>query len=139
MTQRARARRWLATGLTGAVAPSVIAAVPVAGAAVAAEDTFALVGSLQSELGCAGDWQPECEATHLLPTDTPGVYAADFTVPAGSWEYKVAANDTWDASWGLDGGGDNIPLTVGGDTDVRIIFDDTQKRVGLELLETRGA
>ncbi|MFE5670023.1 pullulanase-type alpha-1,6-glucosidase [Agromyces sp. NPDC056523] len=139
MTQRARARRWLATGLTGAVAASVIAVVPVAGAAVAADDTFALVGSLQSELGCSADWQPECEATHLLPTDNPGIYAAEFTVPAGSWEYKVAANDTWDASWGLDGGGDNIPLTVAGDTDVRVIFDDAQKRVGLELLETRGA
>ena len=24
-----------------------------------------LAGSLQSELGCPGDWQPECSATHL--------------------------------------------------------------------------
>ncbi|GGI44838.1 pullulanase-type alpha-1,6-glucosidase [Agromyces flavus] len=129
----------MATGLTGAVAASVIAIVPVAGAAVAADDTFALVGSLQSELGCSADWQPECEATHLLPTDGPGVYAAEFTVPAGSWEYKVAANDTWANSWGLDGGDKNIPLTVAGDTDVRVVFDDAQKRVGLELLGTRGA
>lgn len=139
MTQRARARRWLAAGVTGAVAASVMALAPVVGAASAEGDTFALVGSLQSELGCSEDWQPACEATHLLPTDTAGVYAAEFTVPAGSWEYKVAANDSWDASWGLNGGGDNIPLTVGGDTDVRVVFDDTQKRVGLELLETRGA
>ena len=29
-------------------------------------DTVTLVGSLQSELGCPGDWQPECDATHLL-------------------------------------------------------------------------
>lgn len=139
MTQRARARRWLAAGVTGAVAASVLAIAPVMGAASAEGDTFALVGSLQSELGCSEDWQPACEATHLLPTDTAGVYAAEFTVPAGSWEYKVAANDTWDDAWGLNGGGDNIPLTVGGDTDVRVVFDDAQKRVGLELLETRGA
>lgn len=138
MTQRARARSWLALGITGAVAASALAVVPI-GAAAEEGDTFALVGSLQSELGCSEDWQPACEATHLLPTDAPGIYAAEFTVPAGSWEYEVAANDGWDASWGLNGGGDNIPLTVGGDTDVRVVFDDTQKRVGLELLETRGA
>ncbi|MBM7503255.1 pullulanase-type alpha-1,6-glucosidase [Agromyces aurantiacus] len=129
----------MAAGLTGAVAASVIALVPTMGAASAEGDTFALVGSLQSELGCSEDWQPACEATHLLPTDTAGVYAAEFTVPAGSWEYKVAANDSWDASWGLNGGGDNIPLTVAGDTRVRVVFDDAQKRVGLELLDTRGA
>ena len=29
--------------------------------------TVALVGSLQSELGCPGDWQPECPATRLQP------------------------------------------------------------------------
>ncbi|WP_430648020.1 pullulanase-type alpha-1,6-glucosidase [Agromyces sp. GXS1127] len=137
MTQRARARTWVASGITGAVAASVLAVVPLAAAAEEG-DTFALVGSLQSELGCSEDWQPACEATHLLPTDTPDLYAAEFTVPAGSYEYKVAANDTWDASWGLNGGGDNIPLTVAGDTDVRVVFDDAQKRVGLELLSTAG-
>ncbi|MEI9514631.1 pullulanase-type alpha-1,6-glucosidase [Agromyces sp. CCNWLW213] len=124
--------------MTGAVAASVLAVVPV-GAAAEEGDTFALVGSLQNELGCSEDWQPSCEATHLLPTDTAGVYAADFTVPAGSYEYKVAANDAWDDSWGLDGGDGNIPLTVAGDTDVRVVFDDNQKRVGLELLSARGA
>ncbi|MGR0320958.1 pullulanase-type alpha-1,6-glucosidase [Agromyces sp. ZXT2-3] len=137
MTQRARARTWVTLGITGAVAASVLTVVPL-GAAAEEGDTFALVGSLQDELGCSEDWQPSCEATHLLPTDTAGVYAADFTVPAGSYEYKVAANDTWDASWGLDGGGDNIPLTVAGDTQVRVIFDDTRKRVGLELLSAAG-
>ncbi|WP_436408276.1 pullulanase-type alpha-1,6-glucosidase [Agromyces zhanjiangensis] len=139
MTHRARARTWVTFGITGAVAASALAVLPVAPAASADGDTFALVGSLQSELGCPGDWQPECADTELLPTDTAGVYAAEFTVPAGSYEYKVAANDAWDASWGLNGGGDNIPLTVAGDTDVRVVFDDTQKRVGIELLSTRGA
>ena len=27
--------------------------------------TVTLVGSLQSELGCPGDWQPECPQTRL--------------------------------------------------------------------------
>ena len=140
MTQRARARRWFAAGLTGAVAASVLAFAPGL-AAVAAEEprTFALVGSLQDELGCPGDWQPECAETELAPTDTAGVYAADFTIPAGTYEYKVAVNDAWDESYGLNGGGDNIPLTVAGDTAVRVVFDDTLKRVGLEATDLRGA
>ena len=52
--------------------------------------TVTLVGSLQSELGCPGDWQPECDATHLQPVaGEPGVFRGTFTVPAGGFEYKV--------------------------------------------------
>ena len=60
-----------------------------------------LVGSLQSELGCPGDWQPECAATHLEPVaGQPEVFRATFTVPAGSYEYKVALNGSWDENYG---------------------------------------
>ncbi|WP_350347968.1 pullulanase-type alpha-1,6-glucosidase [Agromyces sp. G08B096] len=124
--------------VTGALAASAVVVLPALPAA--AEDrTFALVGSLQSELGCPADWAPECAETELAATDTPGIHAAEFTVPAGSYEYKIAVNDTWDESYGLNGGGDNIPLTVAGDTRVRVLFDDTTHRVGLELLDVRGA
>ena len=59
--------------------------------------TVALVGSLQSELGCPGDWQPECAATRLQPVaGSPGVYRGTFTPPAGTYEYKVALNNSWD-------------------------------------------
>ena len=132
MTQRVRARGWFAAAVTGALAASAIVFVP--GLAAAAEEprTFALVGSLQSELGCTdlganagGDWEPACAETELTATGTPGVYAAEFTIPAGSYEYKVAVDDAWAESYGLNGGGDNIPLTVEGDTPVRVVFDDT--------------
>ena len=43
-----------------------------------------LVGSLQSELGCAEDWAPDCDATALSPTGTEGVWAAEVEVPKGS-------------------------------------------------------
>ena len=49
-------------GLVAAVGPP----------AAAADRTVALVGSLQSELGCPGDWQPDCAATELAPTGTDG-------------------------------------------------------------------
>ncbi|MCH6231589.1 pullulanase-type alpha-1,6-glucosidase [Microbacterium sp. CFH 31415] len=101
--------------------------------AAAAERSFALVGSLQSELGCPGDWQPECAATELTLTDTAGVYAAEFEVPAGSYQYKVAVNDAWDESYGLNGGSDDIPLTVAGPSTLRFSYDDTTHRIGIEV------
>ncbi len=105
-------------------------------------DTFAIVGNLQSELGCTGgdnggDWLPDCAATELAPTDTPGLYASEFELPAGSYEYKVTANDSWDQSWGLNGGGDNIPLAIDGTATLRFMFDDNEDKVGLEVVSVR--
>ncbi|MDJ1114352.1 pullulanase-type alpha-1,6-glucosidase [Microbacterium dauci] len=130
-------RRALAAATSGILLLSALAlTAPVAAAADAR--TFALVGDLQSELGCSADWQPDCAATELTSTDTADVFAAEFEIPAGSWEYKVAVDDGWDEGYGLDGGGENIPLTVAGPSTVRVLFDDVQKRVGLELLSVRG-
>ncbi len=109
--------------LTGIAAPSV-----------AADRTFALVGNLQDELGCPGDWQPECVETELAPTGTADLYAAEFDVPAGTYEYKVAVDDLWDESYGLDGGAANIPLALPNAATLRFLFDDAAKRVGLEVV-----
>jgi pullulanase-type alpha-1,6-glucosidase len=139
-TVPARARRVIASlasaalVLTGAVAVPAIVAAP----AVASERTFALVGSLQSELGCAEDWKPDCPQTELAATGTAGVYAAEFEVPAGAYAYKVAVNDAWDESYGLDGGGNDIPLTIAGPSTLRFVFDDNTKRVGVEAKSLAG-
>ena len=77
----------------------------------------ALVGSLQSELGCPGDWQPECAQTRLQPVaGSPGVFRGTFDVPAGAFEYKVALNNSWDENYGAGGspGGANISLAAPG-------------------------
>ena len=102
-------------------------------------DTVTLVGSLQSELGCPGDWQPECDATHLQPvTGEPGVFRGTFTVPAGAFEYKAAINESFDENYGAGGapGGANIPLTApGGEVTftynhtTHVITDDLPKSV----------
>ncbi|WP_448002603.1 pullulanase-type alpha-1,6-glucosidase [Agromyces bauzanensis] len=139
MTQRARVRSWFALVVAGVLAASAAVAGVAMPAAAEEPRTFALVGDLQSELGCPADWSPDCAATELIATGTPGVFAAEFTIPAGDWHYKVAVNDAWDESYGLDGGAGDIPLTVAGDTPVRVIFDDTLKRVGLEATGLRGA
>ncbi|WP_421734590.1 pullulanase-type alpha-1,6-glucosidase [Cellulomonas sp.] len=103
--------------------------------AAAADRTVALVGSLQSELGCPGDWQPDCTTTDLALTATEGVYSADFTVPAGAYEYKVAINDTWDEAYGKNGGADNIPLVIEGPSTLRFTYDDTTHRIALTPLD----
>ncbi|MGK9220252.1 MULTISPECIES: pullulanase-type alpha-1,6-glucosidase [unclassified Microbacterium] len=119
-----------ALALSGTVGSAVSAS--------AADRSPALVGSLQSELGCADDWLPDCSETELAPTDVEGVYAAEFEVPAGSYHYKVALNDTWDEAYGLDGGADDIPLAVAGPATLRFVFDDNLKRVGVEVVDLTG-
>ncbi len=137
MSQNSRALTALLSGI-GLVVAGLGLAVPLAGPARAADATVALVGSLQSELGCPGDWQPDCTATELLPTGDPGRYAADFLVPAGSWDYKVALNDTWDVAWGKSGGSDNAPLTIAGDTLLRFSYDDATHLIGVTPVDLTG-
>ena len=136
MTRRHSAHRLLATIAAVAIAASGVLVVPLVAplSAAAADPTVALVGSLQSEIGCPADWAPDCGESELVLTGTPGIWAAEFTLPAGTYEYKVALNDTWDEAYGLDGGADNIPLTIAGDSTLRFTFDLAKKRVGLEAL-----
>ncbi|KJL41778.1 pullulanase-type alpha-1,6-glucosidase [Microbacterium trichothecenolyticum] len=138
MSKSTSGRARILTASLAAAALIVTGGVVAIAPAAAAERTFALVGSLQSELGCADDWKPDCAATELTATDTAGVYAAEFDVPAGSYEYKVAVNDAWDESYGLGGGGDNIPLTIDGPSTLRFVFDDNTHRVGLEAKSLRA-
>ncbi len=100
-----------------AVGATALPAQPAAADHTPLPDTVTLVGSLQSELGCPGDWQPECDATQLQPVaGEPGVFRGTFTVPAGGFEYKVAINESFDENYGAGGaqGGANIPLTAPG-------------------------
>jgi len=87
--------------------------------------SVAIVGSLQSELGCPGDWQPECSASRLVYDSADDVWQQVFTVPAGSWEYKAALNDSWDENYGAGGqpNGPNIALSLGAATDVKFYYD----------------
>ncbi len=87
--------------------------------------TVALVGSLQSEIGCAGDWDPACPNTELTYDANDDVWQATFDLPAGSFEYKVALNNSWDVSYGANAqlGGANIPLTLATAGKVKFYYD----------------
>ena len=102
----------LASLLSAAVAPTAQAAhTPNPG-------SVTIAGSLQSELGCAGDWDPACAATHLTYDAADDVWQGSWNVPAGSYEYKAALNDSWAENYGLNAapGGANIPLNIGAQT-----------------------
>lgn len=62
---------------------------------LAADKLPRVVGSLQTELGEAGDWAPD-KANHTLTDDNfDNVYSATYTVPAGNYEFKIVLGNSW--------------------------------------------
>jgi glycosidase len=90
-----------------------------------APTSVTIAGDLQSELGCGGDWDPACAATHLTYDPSDDVWQASFSLPAGDYQYKAALNDSWDENYGLHGAenGDNIPLHLGTAGTVKFYYD----------------
>jgi len=88
-------------------------------------DHVTIAGSLQSEVGCSGDWQPDCAATHLGFDAVDGVWQQSFTLPAGGYEYKAALNNSWDENYGANAtrNGANIPLSLAADRPVKFYYD----------------
>jgi glycosidase len=78
-----------------------------------------IAGSFQSELGCPGDWQPECATTHLTPDATDGVWQGTFDPPAGDWAYKAALNEAWDESYPAN----DVGLHVDPAASVKFFYD----------------
>jgi pullulanase-type alpha-1,6-glucosidase len=85
----------------------------------------ALAGDLQSELGCADDWQPDCAVSELVYDAADDLWQANFNLPGGLWAYKVALNDSWDENYGAGGvaGGDNIALSTAAVGEVKFYYD----------------
>ena len=86
--------------------------------------SVAVAGDLQDELGCPGDWQPDCADTHLAYDADDDVWQGTFNVPAGSWQYKAPLNDSWSENYGAGAqqDGPNIGLSLGADTDVKFYY-----------------
>ena len=129
-------RRFLASLAIGALA---IAPILWSAAPAQAEPTMvALVGSLQSELGCVADWDPACAATTMTPNADASTYTLEGTLPAGSYEFKVALDGSWTVNYGAGGApdGPNIPVTVGGPAQVRFSYDAASHIVSVTPLGT---
>ncbi len=87
--------------------------------------TVTIPGTIQSKLGCPGDWQPSCSKTFLTLDPLSGLWIGEFEIPAGTYEYKVALNGSWDENYGgkADRNGPNVPLILRETTRVRFYYD----------------
>lgn len=90
-----------------------------------APNLVVIPGTLQSKLGCPGDWQPECQNTALIFNEADGIWRGEFELPVGSYEYKVALNGSWDENYGglAQRNGPNIALALAQPTTVRFYYD----------------
>lgn len=87
-------------------------------------------GSYQDEIGCPGEWQPECMLSWLQDPDGDGIYSfSTKAIPAGDYEAKAAIDRTWDENYGLNGEADgaNIVFNVPEDGEtVTFTYDSAQ-------------
>ncbi len=83
-----------------------------------------IAGSLQEELGCSSDWQPDCTFTRLSFDAVDGIWQGSFNVPAGAWEYKAPLNGSWDENYGANAtlNGPNIPLNLADARSVKFYY-----------------
>lgn len=110
----------LITLISGVIAPT-----PALASHTTDPISVTIAGSLQSEAGCSGDWQPDCAATHLSYDAGDGVWQGTFALPAESYAYKAALNDNWAENYGANAqqGGADIPLNLGANTSVKFYYD----------------
>ncbi len=92
-------------------------------------DAVSVPGSHGSEIGCAADWDPPCDAIQLT-LDDDQVWKGTFSPQAGQYAFKAAVNRSWDENYGAGGnrnGSDIFYDTTGGD--VSFYFDYRTKWV----------
>src|SRR5262249_10498057 len=97
----------------------------------AAPTSVTITGTLQSELGCSGDNDPACAATHLTYSAANDKWTATFTVPAGSYTYTADLNDTNTSAYPSS----PINLTSTGGP-VKFYYDDATHWVGDSVSST---
>ncbi len=127
MSVRKHAGRRLRLVLVGALAPllSVTAATPALAGHTPNPASVAIAGSLDTEIGCPGDWDPACPNADLGYDANDDVWQRSWSLPAGGFEYKAALNDSWAENYGLGAvqDGPNVPLSLGGPATVKFYYD----------------
>ena len=96
-------------------------------------DEVAVAGSLNSEMGCAADWEPACDQAQMTFDPAAGRWVLTVDLPAGSYAYKVATNRSWTENYGAGGvpDGTDIPLDHPGGP-VTFAYDHGTHRVVVE-------
>lgn len=126
-----------AAGNRAADSALAVVGADLSGQAPSGEDTSGLVtvpGSHNAAMGCASDWMPACTQAALTLDPATGLYTGTFTIPAGTYEWKVAVGGSWDENYGADGvaGGDNMTYTTTGGQ-VTFTYDPTTHKAWTSL------
>jgi pullulanase len=88
-------------------------------------------GTHQDELGCSGEWLPDCEDTMLTYDEEDDVWQGTYEIQPGNDadkrgpRYKAALNGGWSENYGQNAaaGGADIPLVVEESTQVKFYYD----------------
>lgn len=97
--------------------------------------TVAGVGTL-----CYSEWDVADTYNDMTLNEETGLYEKTFKgIPAGIYECKVAANHSWDVSWGGSSGEfGNYSFETFDEHDITITFDPATGTVGHTLAESTG-
>lgn len=84
--------------------------------AVLPPGAVSVAGDLNSEMGCAADWLPDCDAAQMTLDPADGIFKLTADLPAGAYAFKAAHNGTWDENYGAGGipNGANITFSAPG-------------------------
>ena len=90
-----------------------------------APQSVTIVGTVQTTLGCSGNWQPQCNKTSLTYIPEYDIWQGAFDLPAGHYQYKAVLNGSWEQNYGLgaEAGGRRISLDLESDRSVRFYYD----------------
>jgi uncharacterized repeat protein (TIGR01451 family) len=103
----------------------LIIGIPVLANSTPDPTTVTIVGDFQDEIGCPGDWQPDCAVTYLTYDGDDDVWQGTFSIPAGNWQYKAALNNSWVENYGAYAtpDGANINLILSDPSNIKFYYD----------------
>ena len=124
-------RKLLALFIISALVASLVPLTAVHADDTPAPEKAVIAGTMQSELGCSGDWQPDCDKTALKYDEEDDVWQGTFGIqPKNDQDgkgprYKVALNGSWGENYGQKAqpDGADIPLVVAEPTEVKFYYD----------------
>ena len=83
------------------------------GGPVMQPDAVSVPGTANDEMGCTGEWQPECDEAQLTLDLDDQIWKGTYDLPAGEYFFKVAINRSWTENYGAGAvpGGADIRFT----------------------------
>ena len=96
-------------------------------------------GTIQHVLG-GSDWDPNGQCSRMAKK-ADGVYVWSGTLPAGEYEFKIAAGGSWSRNWGdgFTSDGPNIPLPVTKTGQVKIVANFNERRISVYYRDENGS